>query len=71
MSARVKLIEIHAERYGQHVRRVNPVEFRTSKCRRAHHGVVVRGGSAVRKIRNGAGDATRKYLSDKTIEAFM
>ncbi len=71
MPAGMKLIEIHTERHGQHVRRVNPVEFRTGECRRAHHGVVTRGGPAVREVCDGARNAIRKYLSDKTIQAFV
>ena len=71
MPAWVKLIEINTERHGQYVRGVNPVELFTGKCGCAHHGVIVRRGAAVCEICNGSGDGTRKYLSDKTIEAFV
>src|SRR6478672_457781 len=71
MPAWVKLIEIDAERHRQHVRHVDSVELCARKGRGAYHCVIIRGGAAVGEIRDGAGHATREYLADKTIEAFM
>ena len=60
MSAWVELIEVNTERHGQYIRRVNPVELRTGERRCAHHGVIVRGGTAVCEICDSSGNVTRK-----------
>jgi hypothetical protein len=67
----MELVEVDTERHGHDVGYVDAVELFAGEGRRADHRVVAGGGPAVGRVGDRARHARRKYLSEKTIQAFV